>query len=282
MTDSYIRPETLAAALAARDGGARPAAGCTDLFPATERKTLPGAVLDLTGIPALNGIAQDSEGLRIGATTSWTTIARTDLPPACAGLQQAALQVGARQIQNRGTIGGNLCNASPAADGVPPLLTLDAQVELASRRGTRLLPLADFLTGPRKTALAQDEILTAVVIPAPALDGRGEFLKLGARSHLVISIAMAAARITLDDTGRISGAALAVGACSPVAMRLGAVETALVGSAPDPTLIDPEQVAAALSPIDDVRADAGYRAQAATQILRRLMTLAAKPGTKAA
>ena len=138
------------------------------------------------------------------------------------------------QIQNAGTIGGNLCNASPAADGVPPLLALDAEVELASAAGTRRLPLAAFLHGPRRTARRPDELLTAVLIPAAATEGRSAFLKLGARRYLVISIAMVAARLATAD-GRVTAAALAVGACGPVATRLPAVEAALVGHPPDPS-----------------------------------------------
>ena len=139
-------------------------------------------------------------GLRIAACTTWSEIRDAALPPACDALRAAAAEVGGRQIQNAGTIGGNLCNASPAADGVPPLLALDAAVELASAAGTRRLPLAAFLLGPRRTDRRPGEILTAVLLPEAALAGRSVFLKLGARRHLVISIAMVAVR--LDVAGR--------------------------------------------------------------------------------
>jgi CO/xanthine dehydrogenase FAD-binding subunit len=228
-------------------------------------------VLDVTAVGELRGIRQDSRGFRIGACTSWSEIRDAALPPAFDALRAAAAEVGGRQIQNAATIGGNLCNASPAADGVPPLLALDAEVELASAAGRRRLPLADFLRGPRATARGPGELLTAVLVPAAAARGRSAFLKLGARRYLVISIAMVAARLVIDG-GRVREAALAVGACSPVAVRLPACERRLVGAPAGSGLarhIATAEVAAALSPIADVRARAGYRAEAAAELLRR-------------
>ena len=216
----------------------------------------------------MRGIRRDAAGLTIGAATTWRDIVRADLPPAMQSLQLAGREIGAQQIQNRGTLGGNLCNASPAADGVPPLLTLDAEVELASIRGRRRMPLADFITGPRQITRAPDELLTAIHVPDAALSGQGAFRKLGARSYLVISIAMVAARITVAD-GRVTQAAIAVGACGPVATRLAAVEAALIGAAPDPARITAADIDPALSPIDDVRADRAYRREAALTLVRR-------------
>jgi CO/xanthine dehydrogenase FAD-binding subunit len=187
-------------------------------------------------------------------------------------LQQAARVVGGRQVQVAGTIGGNLCNASPAADGVPPLLALGAKVELASTAGLRQMPLADFLLGPRRTALAAGELMTAVLIPEAGLGGRSAFVKLGARSHLVISIAMAAARVEVL-AGWVVRAAVAVGAASPVACRLPLVEAALAGVpvAKAAARVRAADVRAALSPIDDVRATAAYRAEAAVELVRRAL-----------
>lgn len=273
MTDTarYHRPDTLEEALAhlAR-GDCRVAAGCTDLFPLSQHKTLGGPILDITGIRDLRGVTRTDFGLRIGAATTWTDLIRADLPRACDGLKLAAREVGARQIQNRGTIAGNLCNASPAADGVPPLLTLDAQVELAATNSTRRLTLADFITGPRQTALQPGEMVTGVLIPEAALAGQGHFKKLGARHYLVISIAMTAARLVLRD-GVVEYAAFAVGSCGPVATRLPKVETALIGQPYDPALITDSDVAAALSPMDDMRATAGYRSIGAAELLRRTL-----------
>lgn len=269
--NDYARPDDLQTALALLAKGARRVlAGGTDLYPAASA-SLAGPILDITGIAGLQGITL-GDGLRIGAATTWSAIAEAKLPPALAGLQQAALQVGARQVQNAGTIGGNLCNASPAADGVPPLLTLEAQVELASQRGVRRLALADFLLGPRKTALSTDEMLVALHIPAKALQGQSAFLKLGARAYLVISIGMVAARIGTVG-GLVSDVAVAVGACSAVAQRLPLVERALIGM-PVKDLasrVRAEDVAAALSPIGDIRATADYRATAAVEMVRRVI-----------
>jgi CO/xanthine dehydrogenase FAD-binding subunit len=265
----FARPATLAAALHLLDQGDwRLLAGGTDLYPGAGSR-LAGAVLDLTGIAELSGITLGKD-LRIGAATSWADIASADLPPALHALQEAARVVGGRQVQVAGTIGGNLCNASPAADGVPGLLVLDALVELSSLAVTRRMALADFLLGPRRTALRPGEVLTAVIVPEAALSGRSAFVKLGARSHLVISIAMVAARVVLDG-GRVSDAAVAVGSCSAVARRLPAVEAALIGAAVSaaPDRISGADVAASLSPIDDVRATADYRLAAAVELVRR-------------
>ena len=268
---SYARPATVTEAIRAlQSGGARALAGGTDLYPATQAQTLAGPVVDLTAIPALRGITRSADGLRIGACTTWSEIAEAPLPPALAALQQAARQVGGRQIQNAGTIGGNLCNASPAADGVPPLLACDAEVELAGPEGTRHMPLAGFITGPRRTALGKGDLLTAIIIPESGLAGSSAFLKLGARAHLVISITMVAARLVLDG-GRIADVALSVGSCSPVARRLPVVEAMLRGLSPADAAarIAPEAVAPHLSPIDDIRATAAYRAEAAATLLSR-------------
>lgn len=271
---AYHRPTDLDAALRLlADTGATVAAGCTDLFPATDRRALPGPVLDVTAIPALRGISASPTGLRLGATTTWTDVIRADLPPAFDMLKEAAREVGSVQIQTAGTLAGNLCNASPAADGVPCLLALDAGVELASTTGTRRLPLSAFLTGPRQTARRPDELLAAIHIPAAATAGRSRFLKLGARKYLVISIAMVAARIA-TDAGRVTQAAIAVGACSATARRLPDLERALTG-APATALaahVTADRIAPALSPIDDIRADAAYRTHAAAELVRRALT----------
>lgn len=276
---AYLRPRDLGAALGALARSPRLIlAGGTDIYPATGRQRLAGPVLDLSAIGGLAGIGAVAGGLRIGAMTRWADIAAADLPPALAALKGAAAEVGGRQIQNAGTIGGNLCNASPAADGVPPLLIVDAAVDLASVRGSRRVPLGDFLTGPRQTLRAPDEVMTGVFIPDRALQGGSRFSKLGARRFLVISIAMVAVRLEIA-AGRITDAALAVGACSATARRLPGVEASLLGAAPDRAagLIDDAAVAAALAPLDDIRASAGYRAKAAAELLRRTVAaLAAK------
>ncbi|MEL6477340.1 MAG: FAD binding domain-containing protein [Pseudomonadota bacterium] len=270
---SYHRPETLKDALdwlAGAGERARIAAGCTDLFPATERPSLPGPILDITAIPELREITRTAQGWRFGATATWTDLVRADLPPAFDGLKAAAREVGSIQIQNAGTLAGNLCNASPAADGVPGWLTLDAMVELAGAEGRRTLPLTAFLTGPRQTALAPGEIMTAITVPEASASGQGAFVKLGARSYLVISIAMAAVRLRVE-AGQIAEAALSIGACSAVACRLPVAEARLLGQPVEAAvrLLADEVIAGDLSPISDVRGDAAYRLAAAPELLRR-------------
>jgi CO/xanthine dehydrogenase FAD-binding subunit len=236
---------------------------------------LPSPILDVTGVAEMRGIAKGPAGWRLGGASTWSEIAGAALPAAFAGLQQAARQIGARQIQNRGTLAGNLCNASPAADGVPPLLTLDAQVELASHRGVRHLPLVDFITGYRKTARRDDEILSAVIVPDAATCGRSAFSKLGARSYLVISIIMVAVRLEVSAQGRVATARVAVGAAADRARRLAELERDLEGCRAEDVgpVVAPAHLGP-LSPIDDVRASAAYRRDAALALIADTLQLA--------
>ena len=195
------------------------------------------------------------------------------MPPAFDALKQAALQIGGLQIQNRGTLGGNIVNASPAADGVPPLLALDAEVEIASLGGERRVPLASFIRGNRQTSLASDELVVAIRIPAHAATARSVFLKLGARSHLVISIVSVALLIDQAADGTMADIRITIGASSAVPMRLAALEAELRGERLDMTLLDrvTPTVLATLTPIDDVRASAAYRRDAALILVRRAL-----------
>ncbi len=275
----YHRPLSVSEALqalAAEAQAGRPWAilsGGTDFYPAHVGRAITEPVLDLSALDELRGIRELPDRYEIGARTTWSDILRADLPPLFDGLKRAAREVGGVQIQNAGTVGGNLCNASPAADGVPPLLSLDAAVELASARGKRELPLQRFLLGNRKTALAPDELLTAVRLPKPGGPARSGFLKLGSRKYLVISIVMAAAVFESDGAGGVARARIAIGACSPVAQRLPELEAALAGRPAARALgevAQPEHLKP-LSAIDDVRGSAAYRMDAALTILRRLL-----------
>lgn len=285
----YLRPTALADALAALADPKliHPSenvdrltllAGGTDFYPAQTARAAwleanPHNVLDISGIAELKGIRQSETGITLGALTTWAEIRDADLAHAFDGLKLAAREVGGQQIQNRGTIAGNLCNASPAADGLPPLLTLDASVEIASVRGRRSIPLAQFITGNRTTVLAPDELVTAVHVPKPDAGARSTFLKLGARTYLVISIASVAAVIDVgDDDGRIARAAIAVGACSAVPQRLAQLERDLTGVAvADAMQVVLAEHVAGLQPIDDVRGSADYRRHAALVVTRRAL-----------
>jgi CO/xanthine dehydrogenase FAD-binding subunit len=267
----YARPSDLDDALGLlAEGSAQVMAGATDIFPGAGEAPLRGDYVDVTNIAALRGVRLEGDAVRIGATTTWSDIVAVDLPPAFDALKIAARDVGAAQIQNRGTIAGNLCNASPAADGVSPLLILDAEVELASRRGTRRIALDAFITGARSTLRAPDEVMTAVVTPLPARTMRSAFFKLGARRYLVISIVIVAVALDVVE-GIVRDARIAIGACSVVAQRIGEAERRLIGAPARPGLgrsIQAQDLAG-LSPIDDVRATADYRRDAALTLLRR-------------
>jgi CO/xanthine dehydrogenase FAD-binding subunit len=270
---SYHRPETLSQALSLlAQGGHQVLAGGTDIYPATIEQTLSNPILNITNIKKLRGITHVKNGWRIGGATPWSDIIAADLPPAFDALKSAATQIGGIQIQNAGTIAGNLCNASPAADGAPPLLVLDAQVELTSSQGKRLLSLRDFITNVRQTALRPDEILTAILIPEASASGTSTFLKLGARRYLVISITMISVRLNITSN-HITQAAIAIGACSKTATRLPAIEAALTGapSSDAARRVDATLLAQSLSPIDDLRASAEYRLSATCELLRRAL-----------
>lgn len=266
---SYLRPTSLDEALAALATGPRLVlAGGTDYYPARVGRPPEDDLVDITAIPALGGVTETPSGWRIGAAATWTDVVEAPLPPLFDGLKGAAREVGGAQIQNTGTVVGNLCNASPAADGIPNLLALDATVHLASVSGERQVPVAGFVLGNRRTARRPDEMVTALTIPRPRRPARSSFLKLGARRYLVISIVMVAATAEFAEDGTVAAARIAVGACSAAAVRLGALEAALEGSFPSASLVA-EAHLSSLSPIDDVRATAPYRRDAALTLVRR-------------
>lgn len=248
-------------------------AGGTDYYPGLRDQAPTDNVLSIHSLKELRGVEEEGGFLRIGALVSWSDIINADLPPSFNGLKLAAQEVGSVQIQNRATLVGNLCNASPAADGVPPLLTLDASVELVSKNNKRLLPLSEFVLGNRKTALHNGELVSAILIPKQSAKGQSTFIKLGARKYLVISISMVAARMVCDERNVITDLALSIGSCSLVAQRLPELEQQLVGEQASSGLIDrvSKKHLKLLAPIDDVRATKQYRADASLELLRRAL-----------
>ncbi len=276
---SYQRAQSLEAALALlAEQACTVLAGGTDVYPSLIDRRPGAPLLDIGGLENLRVLSPEvgpvGAFLRLGALTTWSTLARGALPPWARALAQAAREVGGVQIQNRGTVGGNLCNASPAADGVPALLALGAEVELASRDARRVLRLDQFMLGPRRTLLRADELLTAVRLPVPVLRSRSTFVKLGQRRYLVISIAMVAIALDLAADDRIAAARVAVGACGPVASRLPLFEERLHGlrlpvSPTTVAALADEMALAPLRPIDDVRGSAVYRRDAVRTLLSR-------------
>ncbi len=252
-------------------------AGGTDVFPAATSLGMPDNIMDISAINDLRGISDTDDHYRFGALTTWSDIANADLPAQFDCLKQAALEVGSIQIQNAGTIAGNLCNASPAADGVPPLLALNAQVELSSQDGVRVLPIQEFVLGNRRTALQPGELVSAVLVPKDLSAAHSHFIKLGSRKYLVISITMVAVIVEVDDQSKITQARISVGACSEVAMRIYALEQALIGCAASEvaTLVKADYFSC-LSPISDVRAKAEYRRNAAVELVTRALAKCAE------
>jgi CO/xanthine dehydrogenase FAD-binding subunit len=277
--DGYLQPTRLEAALA--ELARTPytvVAGGTDIYPACVGGDPPAALLDVSQLPETRGIEWRADGnaLRIGATATWSDLLRHPLPAHARALVQAAREIGGVQIQNRATVGGNLCNASPAADGIPPLLALDASVELASERGSRRLPIDRFVLGNRRTALGTDELLTSIFIPARSSNALSTFLKLGHRRYLVISIVMVAIVLDFDAHKRVSYCGVSVGACSAAACRLPILERGLTGVARSDLctrgthLLDAGALAP-LAPVDDVRSTREYRLDAARCLIARAL-----------
>ena len=280
----YFRPNSLQDALnVLADTRATVLAGGTDVFPSLGDRPLSGPVLDISGLAEIRGIQFTAEHIIFGARTTWTEVLAAPLPRGFDGLKAAAREVGSIQIQNAGTIAGNLCNASPAADGVAALLALDAELVLSSRSASRALPLAEFILGNRKTARRPDELLTSIRIPRRVEDAVSTFLKLGARRYLVISIVMVAANLVVDSAGGIREALICVGSCSAAALRLGELERALIGRPARPGLrqfVKREHLAL-LAPIDDVRATANYRRDAALTLVGRSLEACAQKAAAA-
>ncbi len=270
----YFKPRTIneAVRVLATHGG-QILSGGTDFFPAFADRPVLGPVVDISDLTEVKGIVFESDYVRIGGLTTWSEVIASPLPKCFDALKSAAREVGSIQIQNRGTVAGNLCNASPAADGVPPLLALDAEVELVSTAGARRVALADFIVGNRKTLRRPDEILANVMVSRKWDDATSAFLKLGARRYLVISITMVAAVVKADKGGCVADARIAVGSCSVIAERLVALERALVGTPVRTgigTMVSPEHLTP-LSPIDDVRATASYRRDATLTLVGRAL-----------
>ena len=266
---NYYRPDNLYDGLVAlSEDSWTLLAGGTDFYPARVGKHLNDKVMDLTGIRELRSIRETEDQIYIGALTTWTDIVNANLPAAFDGLRKASKTIGGVQTQNAGTICGNICNASPAADSVPNLMALDAKIQLMSVRETRLLPLEEFILGNRKTSRKRDELVTGLIIPHPGKDTRGNFEKLGSRAFLVISIAMVGVVVELNESEEIEKLNIAVGACSAVSQRLALLEKEAKGQKLMHLEIRPLHLEN-LEPIDDIRGTAAYRNAVISELVMR-------------
>lgn len=271
----YLRPRSIDEAIAAR--AAHPdwmvLAGGTDLMVNAPRRAEPAGIIDLWRVPGLGGIGRTDGAIAIGAGTTYREIAdHPEVAMALTPLALAAREVGALQIQARATIGGNIGTSSPVGDGLPPLLALDAELELGSPRGRRRVPYREFCTGYRTTALAADELIVAVHVPVPAAGTLLRWRKIGTRRAQSISKVMGAAAIELHD-GFVTAARVALGAVADRPIRIAAVEAAVVGQ-PLGRAGDAARaaLAGAIEPITDVRSTADYRLDVAANLVSRFFS----------
>jgi CO/xanthine dehydrogenase FAD-binding subunit len=276
----FLQPRSLPDALAikAERPDAVPIAGGTDVMVELNfDRRRPEAVLDLTRVPELAAWDRSDGGVRVGAGVTYTRVI-AELAGALPGLAIAARTVGSPQIRNRGTIGGNLGSASPAGDCHPPLLATGAEVEVASAGGARRVPIDEFFTGPKQSALDPDELICAVHLPAAT--GPQQFAKIGTRNAMVIAVCSFG--LALDPPGGRVGTG--IGSAGPTPLRAPAAEQFLQGMLSSEGLWDSrgpleeaavarfgELVAEAARPIDDVRGTAAYRSHAVGVLARRAL-----------
>ncbi len=270
-----VSPATLAEAYQLMaEGDYRPLAGGTDLMVQLEADVAepPAAVLNLWRLDDLRGVSYDGYDVSIGALTTYTElrgspVIRARLP----ALEEAAATVGAAQIQNRGTIGGNICNASPAGDSLPVLLAIDATFDLGSTAGERTVPAREFWTGYRETALRDDELLLRIRFPVERAR-HTRFRKVGTRAAQAISKVVMALSYR-DDGGSWSDVRLALGSVAATTIRARNTEAVLEGHAPTEPIADEAAATLAneIQPIDDVRSTADYRRSVSARILHRLL-----------
>jgi aerobic carbon-monoxide dehydrogenase medium subunit len=264
--------------LGERAGEAKLVAGGTDLLPQLKNGLLrPACVVDLSGLLALRAVHRaNGDGLRLGAAVTARAI-ETDphIRATYPALAESGALVGSLQIRNLATVGGNLCNAAPSADMAPPLLALDAEAVIAGPSGQRRVPLASFFLGVRKTALAPDELLLEIVVPAPAPHSGGHYLRHTPRRELDIAVAGVASQVTLAD-GLCRKARIALASVAPTPVRAVEAERALVGHEVTPALIEraAELAVAAARPISDQRGSADFRRHLVRVLTRRTLTRA--------
>jgi len=275
----YIRPEHLGDVLdilKQRKGQARVLAGGTDLLVRMKEDAVrPEVLMDIGRVDELRGIRPENRSIWIGPLATHREIAGSDLIRRHApALAEGAARVGSPQIRQRATIGGNLVNASPAADTVPPLFAIGAEVHISSAGGGRWLAVEDFFLGPGETVLEPDELVTGLRFPQTDGDRvASRYEKFGTRNALSVAVASVAAAAAREPDGTLTWIRIALGSVSPTVLRVRDAEKLLTGRIPDGGLIDRAARAAAgqCCPIDDVRGSAWYRRQLAAALLKRIL-----------
>jgi len=275
----YSAPGSIAEAVALLGEGAHVLAGGTDLL-VRMRSVPPQAdrLVDVKKIPELGRITLDDSGLALGAAVScWEMSKHAGLAERFPGLLEAAKLIGSMQIQGRASLGGNLCNASPAADTVPALIALSAECVIAGPSGERTVAAQDFATGPGTTVLAPDELLVELRIATPPPGTADAYLRFIPRGEMDIAVVGAGASVTLDSQGVCTAARVSLGAVAPTALLVEEAAAALVGGTLDDDALQRAGAAAAAraNPIDDKRGTAEYRRHVAGVLTRRVVQRAA-------
>jgi carbon-monoxide dehydrogenase medium subunit len=261
----YERPETIAEAVALLQGGeARVLAGGTDLIPQLrEGRRRARRLVDVKRIPELAAISILSEGdVAIGAAASATAVAKHGaIGRSYPAVAQSARLIGGAQVQNRASLGGNICNAAPSADGVPALVCHGAQARIAGPAGTRQLRLEELFVGPGATRIEHGELLLSIVLPPPAPRSATTYLRFTPRREMDIAIAGAGTFLRLDQQGTIAESRIVLASVGPVPLRAPSAEHRLAGERPTAALIEEaaRRAAAEARPISDTRSSADYR-----------------------
>jgi carbon-monoxide dehydrogenase medium subunit len=276
----YHSPRSISEAVSLlRDTDARVLAGGTDLIVQMRTgRARPTDVVDLKRVPEATALELDSRGLWLGAAVCSAQIQeRADVAALWPGLAEAVALIGSRQIQGRASVGGNLCNASPAADTVPALIAVGATCEIVGSSSARTLPVESFVVAPGKNALAPGELLVGLRIPRPAPRTADAYLRFIPRTEMDIAVVGAGVSVTLDGAGCCSAARVALGAVAPTPLLVAAAADALVGSALDDAALARLAAAAtaACQPIDDKRGTAEFRRKVAGVLARRAASAAA-------
>jgi len=272
----FFRPDSLGELVKILDEtGGQVVAGGTDVIPRMRRNLFSASILvDASNVTELGFIEEKDDQIVIGAMTTHQEIADSALiQSANPALAAAAASVGCHQTRHRGTLGGNLANASPAADTVPALLAFDAQIWLLRKDGGRSMPLGEFLVGPGKTKLVPGELIHSVTFSRLSGSWGTAYQKLGKRNGMAISVVGVAAAVVLDPAGVVRDARVALGSVAPTVVRSAGAEKMLIGREASPRAVQDaaDAVIADISPISDVRSTAEYRRHAARILTRRVL-----------